>query len=141
MIRTGGREAGLPAARRHAKVFDGLLGSLFHAVKATQGRALEISLGAVGSYGRGGVAFASDLDVRILSGNASAEAAGPFAEAMLYPLWDTGLAVGHQVFTADEVIELARDRSAHLDEPSGLARRGRRRASSPRASRIECSKA
>lgn len=111
MIRTGGREAGLPAARRYAKCFDGLLGSLFGAVEATMRRASEwqpIALAAVGSYGRGAVAFASDLDVRLLPVGADLEQAQPIAEALLYPLWDAGLSVGHQVVSSGDVIELAR---------------------------------
>ncbi|MCC6902272.1 MAG: [protein-PII] uridylyltransferase [Polyangiaceae bacterium] len=111
MIRTGGREAGLPAARRYAKVFDGLLGALFGAVEATMRQSGEwqpVALAAVGSYGRGAVAFASDLDVRLLPAGGVLEAAQPIAEALLYPLWDTGLSVGHQVVSPDEVIELGR---------------------------------
>ncbi|MBK8997715.1 MAG: [protein-PII] uridylyltransferase [Myxococcales bacterium] len=111
MIRTGGREAGLPAARRYAKVFDGLLGALFGAVEATMRRSGEwrpVALAAVGSYGRGAVAFASDLDVRLLPLGSSLEQAQPIAEALLYPLWDAGLSVGHQVVSPDDVIELGR---------------------------------
>ena len=111
MIRTGGREAGLPAARRYAKVFDGLLGALFGAVEATMRKSGEwqpVALAAVGSYGRGAVAFASDLDVRLLPAGGVLEAAQPIAEALLYPLWDAGLSVGHQVISPDEVIELGR---------------------------------
>ena len=112
MIRTGGREAGLPAARRHAKVFDGLLGALFGAVEATLRRSGEwqaVSLAAVGSYGRGAVAFASDLDVRLLPVGGDPERVQRIAEALLYPLWDAGLSVGHQVVSADDLIELARN--------------------------------
>lgn len=112
MIRTGGREAGLPAARRYAKVFDGLLGALFGAVEATMRRAGEwrpVALAAVGSYGRGAVAFASDLDVRLLPLGSSLEQTQPIAEALLYPLWDAGLSVGHQVVSPDDVIELGRE--------------------------------
>ncbi|MBK7581980.1 MAG: [protein-PII] uridylyltransferase [Myxococcales bacterium] len=111
MIKTGGREAGLSASRRYAKVFDGLLGALFGAAEATMRAQKEwqpVALAAVGSYGRGAVAFASDLDVRILPLGADIEQAQPIAEAFLYPLWDAGLSVGHQVVSADDVIELAR---------------------------------
>src|SRR6185436_12193730 len=69
MIRTGGRESGEIASQRYAKIFDGLLCSLFHATQATltlEGAWRPVSLAAVGSYGRSTLAFASDLDVRIL---------------------------------------------------------------------------
>ena len=38
----------------------------------------------------------SDLDILVLS-DASADKLKPFVEAVLYPLWDAGLSVGHQV--------------------------------------------
>ncbi len=110
MIRTGGQEGGLPAARRHAKAFDGLLGSLFQAVQAvllSDGTWRAVSLAAVGSYGRRAVAFSSDLDVRLLVPH-DIDTAGAIAEALLYPLWDAGLTIGHQVVAPDDMIELAR---------------------------------
>src|SRR5689334_12126844 len=64
MIKTGGADAGLVAGKRQAKVFDGLLGSLMSAVEAAMSRGGEwvpTTLAAVGSYGRGAVAFQSDL--------------------------------------------------------------------------------
>ncbi len=115
MIRTGGKEGGLPAGRRCAKAYDGLLSSLYHAVKAAMTRDQSwtpVSLAAVGSYGRGAVAFSSDLDVRLLCGE-DQEAARPIAEALLYPLWDAGLSIGHQVVTPEQMIELA-----HQDLPT-----------------------
>ncbi|MFO0569560.1 MAG: [protein-PII] uridylyltransferase [Polyangiaceae bacterium] len=119
MIRTGGPEAGLPAARRYAKCFDGLLGALFGAVEATLRRSgswSPLALAAVGSYGRGAVAFASDLDVRLLPLSGPLENAQPIAEALLYPLWDAGLNVGHQVVSIEEIIELGR-----VDLPTATA--------------------
>ncbi|MBX3181612.1 MAG: [protein-PII] uridylyltransferase [Polyangiaceae bacterium] len=109
MIEPGGEDSGLPASRRHAQAFDGLLMSLFHAAKAAlAGRGgSELSLAAVGSYGRQALALHSDLDVRLVRGE-NREAASQLAEALLYPLWDSGLSVGHQVVTCDELIELAR---------------------------------
>src|SRR5262245_10943223 len=69
MIRTGGRDAGEAASQRYAKIFDGLLCSLFHATQGSmtkEGSWRPVTLAAVGSYGRCVLAFASDLDVRIL---------------------------------------------------------------------------
>jgi [protein-PII] uridylyltransferase len=94
--------------RRHAKATDGLLRSLFVAAQGQVGERpgarLPVALAAVGSYGRGAVALGSDLDVRILARKPAVGAA--FAEAMLYPLWDAGLTVGHQVVTPADLIEL-----------------------------------
>jgi [protein-PII] uridylyltransferase len=110
MIRIGGPDAGLCASSRYARVCDGLLTSLFQAVHAAmqgEGSWRPLSLAAVGSYGRGAVSFNSDLDVRLLA-EQDVEGARYAAEALLYPLWDIGLTIGHQVVTEDELLELAR---------------------------------
>ena len=112
MIRSGGPDAGSVASEHYARVFDGLLCSLFYAVHAAllrEGKWQPITLAAVGSYGRGAVAFASDLDVRLLTAGSNLDGGSPIADALLYPLWDSGLAIGHQMVTADAVVELARN--------------------------------
>lgn len=109
LIEAGRSEAGNPASEQWARVFDGLLSSLFCAVRAKHGDEKlfgGLALAAVGSYGRGGLGFRSDLDVRLLC--QTPKKAAPIAEALLYPLWDAGLQVGHQVITASETINLAR---------------------------------
>src|SRR6185369_16231521 len=110
MIASGALEAGLPAGRRYAKIYDGLLSALFHATRTAMkrdGKWGPLSLAAVGSYGRSALSPHSDLDVRLLCEQKAANAA-PAAEALLYPLWDAGLNIGHQVVTAEDFIELAR---------------------------------
>src|SRR5690242_11788980 len=111
MIASGQLEAGLPAGRRYAKVYDGLLSALFHATKtamAAESTWVPLSLASVGSYGRMTLSPFSDLDVRMLC-DRDPQSAAPAAEALLYPLWDAGLSIGHQVVTADDVIDLARE--------------------------------
>ena len=106
--RSGGELLGV----RHAKIADGLLRSLFAAADAAvkkPKRRLALALGAVGSYGRGAVALRSDLDVRFVLASGDKDDASPVAEAMLYPLWDAGLTIGHQIVTTDELLDLARD--------------------------------
>lgn len=101
--------AGMPLARRHAKVMDGLLTALFPAAYASMRasrRWSPVTLGAVGGYGRCTLALRSDLDVRLLTD--SPERARPIAEALLYPLWDAGVAIGHQVTTIEQVLDEAR---------------------------------
>src|SRR5262249_11230121 len=66
-----------------------------------------IALAGVGSYGRGAVALKSDLDVRLAGRNVAK--AGALADALLYPLWDMGMAVGHQVVSIDDLVDAARD--------------------------------
>lgn len=67
------------------------------------------ALAAVGSFGRGAVALRSDIDVRLVvrPGAKNREAASRLADALLYPLWDAGLSVGHQVVDTSEALELA----------------------------------
>src|SRR5262245_34316136 len=108
MVRGAGPDAGQPAALRYSKVLDGLLGSLLSALESTHedGPWPLLGLAAVGSYGREEPAFHSDLDVRMIT-NVRPERVRPIAEALLYPLWDAGLNIGHQLVTVNEVLEMA----------------------------------
>jgi [protein-PII] uridylyltransferase len=99
---------GLALGRAHAKIIDGVLMALFAAAEATEHPSLgPVALAAVGSYGRGAIALGSDADVRLVVRPARAAAAQAFAEALLYPMWDAGLTVGHQVVTIEEQLALA----------------------------------
>jgi [protein-PII] uridylyltransferase len=112
-------EAGMALGRRNARILDDLLRSLFHGLASGSipldparpvpaGAWSKVAVAGVGSYGRGAVALKSDLDVRLLvpRHEAGAEAV---AEALLYPLWDMGVAIGHQVVTIDDLVTAARD--------------------------------
>lgn len=108
---------GIALGRRRARLLDDLLGRLFAVLReaACAGRGGQanakawdgVALAAVGSYGRGAVALRSDLDIRILTRDV--QRASAVADALLYPLWDMGVAVGHQVVTIDDLVEAARD--------------------------------
>src|SRR5262249_39710874 len=103
-------EDGLALGKRHCKVIDGLMSSLYAAaLAAVAPRGARPELAGGGSYGRGAVALRSDADVRVLvpSGAKAREVATAFAEALLYPLWDVGMSLGHQVMDASEALELA----------------------------------
>ncbi len=103
-------EDGVGLGRRHAKIIDGLVSSLHAAACATvAAKGVRPELAAVGSYGRGAVALGSDADMRVVvpGGAKHREAASAFAEALLYPLWDAGMSVGHQVMDPSEALELA----------------------------------
>lgn len=99
---------GLVLGRRRAALLEELLQRVFARACASTGVAVPITLAAVGSFGRGAVALRSDLDVRLLVGSEKhlAEAAR-IADALLYPLWDAGLAIGHQVVSVGEALDLA----------------------------------
>ena len=102
--------AGVAFARHHAQVMDGLVDSLFNAALATlppQEQQVPVVLGAVGGYGRGLLGWKSDLDLWFVT-NEAPERVRPLAEAMLYPLWDAGVSVGHQVATITDLVEAAR---------------------------------
>lgn len=104
-------DVGLALGRAHAEVLDDLLTRLYPvAFEAALGDAnvpAPLALAGVGGYGRGAVALGSDLDVRLLAVNL--DQAEEVANKLLYPLWDSGLPVGHQVVTADDLLSAARD--------------------------------
>jgi len=66
----------------------------------------RVALVAVGSYGRRAPAVDSDIDITVLCDASSAEYASVLAEAILYPLWDAGIRVGHAVRDLGESLEL-----------------------------------
>lgn len=101
--------AGSPASQHYSRVLDGLMRSLFQAVRAAmeaRGAWHDVALGAVGSWGRETLALHSDLDIRLIASKHVRKAA-PIAEALLYPLWDAGLDIGHQVIAPGETLDLA----------------------------------
>src|SRR5438477_12120411 len=59
---------------------------------------------ALGSYGRREQCRHSDIDIMLLVSGESSDA----VNAVLYPLWDTGVKVGHSVRTVDQAMESAR---------------------------------
>ncbi len=117
---TDGRDLGI----LHARGLDRLVADPFEAAMAqahVRGRAASeppVVLAAAGSYGRGAVALRSDADLCFVtaSGGAARREAEAIAEATLYPLWDAGLSVGHQILGEDEAIDLA-----HADLPTATA--------------------
>ncbi len=105
-------EDGLALGRANAR----FLKACFHArfAEATRLAGLKaaesgLALAAVGSLGRGAVALRSDADVALIvdSSRVDARDASAFAEALLYPLWDATLAVGHQVLSVADAVPLA----------------------------------
>ncbi len=110
LVKEGDISTGLTAGQRYSKIVDGLLSSLLYTTRAVMspgGEGPRLALVAVGSYGRRTLSVHSDLDVRLLS-DSDLASVRPLAEALLYPLWDAGLNIGHQVISRDETLELAR---------------------------------
>jgi [protein-PII] uridylyltransferase len=101
-------EDGVDLGRMHVARLDAILRDLFTACVRTAGSdSTSVALAAAGSYGRGAVALRGDADVRVLVPPRSRDAAGAFAEALLYPLWDAGFSIGHQVIDAASTLTLA----------------------------------
>jgi len=96
----------IDAARALAALTDDAVRELARA--ASSRSAGRIAVVALGGWGSGALLPSSDLDLLLLSGS-SAEKLKPFVEAVLYPLWDAGLEVGHQVRSPREQLHAIRD--------------------------------
>jgi [protein-PII] uridylyltransferase len=100
--------AGLPLARKHAAFADNLLLDLFQSAQARARSAAPVSLFAVGSHGRGLLGWKSDLDVLFVTSGSAGDIA-PLVDSVLYPLWDAGVTIGHQVMRIDDLLQNARE--------------------------------
>ncbi|MDP9342026.1 MAG: ACT domain-containing protein, partial [Actinomycetota bacterium] len=98
---------------RRAAMVDESLRELFAAADAPPG----LGLVALGGYGRGELAPASDLDLLVLHGSRRSDQARAAAERLFYPLWDAGFTVGHAVRTVRDCQALA---AARLDAATAL---------------------
>ncbi len=101
------RRPGLSGPGRRAaltSLTDGWLAEGFDA--ATRSAADPFCLVAVGGYGRGELTAGSDLDLLLLHRSGASEAAR-VAEALWYPIWDSGQRLDHSVRTVSEARRLA----------------------------------
>ena len=73
-----------------------------------QDKGTSVALVALGGYGRQELFPCSDVDLMILYSPGYKEV-NKVADAILYPLWDTGLEVGHGVRSIDEWVAQAQD--------------------------------
>lgn len=105
---------GVVLARRHAAMADTLLRKLFHATGCDRSRN-RLALTAVGGYGRGLLGLGSDLDVCFVTDGQPEEVA-EHVEAVLYPLWDAGISIGHQTIRVDDAVGDARRELAMATE-------------------------
>ena len=71
------------------------------------GASRGVALVALGGYGRRELSLQSDLDVLLLHDGRSD--IGSIADAVWYPVWDTGVKLGHAVRTPKEALALAAD--------------------------------
>lgn len=68
-----------------------------------------IALVALGSYGRQELCLNSDVDLMLLTEESGDARSKEAAEAVFYPLWDSGLRVGHSTRSVDEAMAVARN--------------------------------
>lgn len=105
---------GLACAKRLSATMDAVVGSLhaaatrhFYPVQnPSSGERMAVV--AVGGYGRGTLAPGSDVDLLFLFPDKQTAWGESVVEAVLYPLWDLKLKVGHSVRSVDDCIREAR---------------------------------
>jgi [protein-PII] uridylyltransferase len=98
------RRPGLVRAPLRAALTDGYDGWLARRLPADAG---PVALAAVGSLGRREPAPRSDLDLVLLHDRKGGVA--EVADAIWYPIWDSGVGLDHSVRTPDEAVRVARE--------------------------------
>ncbi len=96
---------GTALARTYSDIADSLVRNLF--VTAARDHDSPLLLGAVGGYGRRLLGLNSDLDLCFVT-TERPEVVGAVLDAILYPLWDAGIRVGHQIVRTSEVVQEAK---------------------------------
>lgn len=105
-------QGGMACARSLSAAQDAIIRALYRFVTtrmypvANPSSGERIAICAVGGYGRETLAPGSDVDILFLLAHSTAWGES-VAEAMLYPLWDLGLKVGHATRSTDECIKAA----------------------------------
>lgn len=102
---------GTGLSRAYTAEIDAWLQSVVGGVGEMRG----VALAAVGGYGRGDLSMGSDLDLLLIH-NGSGHVAD-VAERIWYPIWDSGMKLGHAVRTVDEALDLA---AGDLDTATSL---------------------
>jgi [protein-PII] uridylyltransferase len=113
-FRTEVREARGGAAAAHA--FSAEVDTLLVRIHDEAGDHTEtpVALVAIGGYGRRQLCLHSDIDLLILFGGAIGAAEERLVKALLHPLWDLGLDVGHQIRQIGELDEPETDNPEFL---------------------------
>lgn len=101
----GGREYGMALAREHSDLADELVRTVFAYAHAGREGA-PVLLGAVGGFGRRLLGLQSDLDLCFVT-TERPENVSATVEAVLYPLWDANIKVGHQIVWPSDVADEA----------------------------------
>jgi [protein-PII] uridylyltransferase len=91
---------GRAAHARFSDRIDDLIRDLVATALAETPAALAVA--ALGGYGRRALSLHSDIDLLLVFGGPIGAGEERVLKAILHPLWDLGLTVGHQVRTVDE---------------------------------------
>ena len=90
----------------HSRLVDEFIAGCFTGADgAVHGESVAIV--ALGGYGRQELFPYSDIDLMVLYGSDYHQQVRAIADAVLYPLWDSGMEVGHGVRTIDESLRHA----------------------------------
>src|SRR5262245_59901273 len=98
------REPGSALCRVMSDALDDIVRSLFE-IAAPGGE--PVALLATGGEGRRETCPYSDIDLLFLTAGPPGDDARGLAVKLLYPLWDSGLEVGHAVRSLPEAVDLA----------------------------------
>jgi [protein-PII] uridylyltransferase len=103
---------GRAALERYAARVDGIVRQLYGAAVGASGPAPAVV--ALGGYGRRQLCLYSDIDVLVLFPGTIGSAEEGVLRALLHPLWDLGVVVGHQVRELREFATLETDNPEFL---------------------------
>lgn len=92
----------------HSRLVDQFIVELYEKADLKEAEG-QVALVALGGYGRRELFPFSDIDLMILYHQDFEERIGPIVDAILYPLWDTGLEVGHGVRTVARSLRQAEE--------------------------------
>ncbi len=92
---------GFDACRAHAAAVDAWLSEVVGTLEIPPG----VALVALGGYGRSTLSPHSDLDLLLVGRKTPSDTLG---SAIWYPIWDTGVKLGHSVRSIRDTISLAR---------------------------------
>ncbi|HBI16200.1 MAG TPA: [protein-PII] uridylyltransferase [Desulfobulbaceae bacterium] len=95
--------------RRQTRLADEFIIAHFNRSDAVREAKGKVALVALGGYGRGELYPFSDIDLLLLHDRGATKDMQGVAEAVLYPLWDSGYEVGHSVRTPEGAVSFAQD--------------------------------
>src|SRR5262245_59322619 len=110
-----GIERGAGGVRAHARFADGIDGIIRDIVSAAHAQTTTpVAVVALGGYGRQALSLYPDIDLLIVFKDAISANEERFVKAVLHPLGDLGLTVGHQVRVLADFDQIERDSPEYL---------------------------